>query len=212
MQCDTHWPHQQASSEDGPAAASHWQQLQQTLPQTLLCPDPQSCQQQPTSSLSSSRSHCAQGEPVKVPQRMDCLPQLSSCTACRHDAEVFGLAIPALGSIMLDPVMSLVDTGVVQSRVDSLFAHLLPGQAPEGRAAVQRWLGSLALRPWQAWGCQQCPSSLAAPSSHSWCVFVAAWQVLSVRAYRSRSDGCTCSFSSPPQRWPAAWRERTLRG
>ena len=28
-----------------------------------------------------------------------------------YDKEIFGLAIPALGSILLDPLLSLVDTG-----------------------------------------------------------------------------------------------------
>lgn len=32
----------------------------------------------------------------------------------QYDAEIFGLAIPALGSIMLDPLLSLVDTGEYQ--------------------------------------------------------------------------------------------------
>lgn len=35
----------------------------------------------------------------------------SSWLKCRHDSEIFGLAIPALGSILLDPLLSLVDTG-----------------------------------------------------------------------------------------------------
>ena len=35
----------------------------------------------------------------------------SSWLRCRHDSEIFGLAIPALGSILLDPLLSLVDTG-----------------------------------------------------------------------------------------------------
>lgn len=35
----------------------------------------------------------------------------SSWLKSNYDAEIFGLAIPALGSILLDPLLSLVDTG-----------------------------------------------------------------------------------------------------
>ena len=41
-----------------------------------------------------------------------------------HDKDIFTLAIPALGSILLDPLMSLVDTGAQVQYMQSLFSGL----------------------------------------------------------------------------------------
>jgi hypothetical protein len=39
-------------------------------------------------------------------------PGWRSLLHSEHDALIVGLAVPALGSILLDPIMSMVDTGV----------------------------------------------------------------------------------------------------
>lgn len=47
--------------------------------------------------------------PLALPQR---LMQHVDLTLSRHDVDIFRLAIPALCSTLLDPLMGLVDTGV----------------------------------------------------------------------------------------------------
>ena len=44
-----------------------------------------------------------------------------------YDSEIFGLAIPALGSILLDPFLSLVDTGKTQLHSTCIASSLASG-------------------------------------------------------------------------------------
>ena len=41
--------------------------------------------------------------------------QLQALLHSEHDALIIGLALPALGSILLDPIMSMVDTGALHT-------------------------------------------------------------------------------------------------
>ena len=41
----------------------------------------------------------------------DTRPGWSKLLHSRHDADIFHIALPALASILLDPLMSLTDTG-----------------------------------------------------------------------------------------------------
>lgn len=54
--------------------------------------------------------------------QLDAEPEKKHSIAWRteYDGLIIGLAVPALGSILLDPIMSLVDTGVLP---DKSFAH-----------------------------------------------------------------------------------------
>ena len=42
----------------------------------------------------------------------------------QYDSEIVGLAVPALGSILLDPFLSLVDTG--EMHLHNIQMHLIP--------------------------------------------------------------------------------------
>ena len=75
--------------------------------------------------------------------------RLHSLLHSEFDGLIFSLAIPALGTILLDPIMSMVDTGMMSTGtwfIPCIPDHTLFMREPAPCTRQRHWLGTCTLQ------------------------------------------------------------------